>query len=138
MKRNSTRTNTSNFNPRSPTRGATGETHGGHILIIFQSTLPYAGSDRGLRRPVSDPSFQSTLPYAGSDFYGTFVFLCFNNFNPRSPTRGATRSRTRSGPRRSHFNPRSPTRGATGRITSPIAPLLFQSTLPYAGSDSAE
>ena len=103
----------------------------------FQSTLPYAGSDQsGQTLSFPEVIFQSTLPYAGSD--------------PRSP-RGCGHA--------PDFNPRSPMRGATiigcvymaVRDISIHAPLCgerrdvwktdtprfrFQSTLPYAGSDT--
>ena len=40
----------------------------GIILLTFQSTLPYAGSDEP-KKPskMEEYLFQSTLPYAGSD-----------------------------------------------------------------------
>ena len=56
-----------NFNPRSPTRGATVK----HSMVVidaeFQSTLPYAGSDLMPCTVWQRLPFQSTLPYAGSD-----------------------------------------------------------------------
>ena len=58
------------------------------------------------------------------------------DFNPRSPTRGATTGGAHESlPPRTHFNPRSPTRGATVNEFSYAEVSLFQSTLPYAGSD---
>ncbi len=103
----------SDFNPRSPTRGATRNQRESNGIREFQSTLPYAGSDadagaepqiqrisihaplRGERRkPLSDGigrmKFQSTLPYAGSDGGEQGAQSVQENFNPRSPTRGAT------------------------------------------------
>ena len=126
-------------------------------------------------------AFQSTLPYAGSDSIRSNQWHYYRNFNPRSPTRGATQlrdtlsiwivisihaplrgerqfpsSRNREMPSISihaplrgerqvvdrpavlfiHFNPRSPTRGATGKEVIFVEnDCLFQSTLPYAGSD---
>ena len=60
----------SNFNPRSPARGATKTLKTGADPVIFQSTLPRTGSDTKLQ------GVQPRRTY----------------FNPRSPARGATNS----------------------------------------------
>ena len=116
-----------------------GATHEGRVCMterIFQSTLPYAGSDAKQRRPTRKQS----------------------NFNPRSPMRGATDGIIYAclicgisihaplcGERRSLER-----HAESDQKISIHAPLcgerplhgyhglfieIFQSTLPYAGSD---
>ena len=71
-------------------RGATGIRPGIDVKRRFQSTLPYAGSDLAHFIFPKAFRFQSTLPYAGSDFYEILDAEEEDNFNPRSPMRGAT------------------------------------------------
>ena len=171
------------FNPRSPMRGATIRL----MVEVIDDRISIHAPLCGERRPVSRRSsfctrFQSTLPYAGSDRRGRSVLRVPCNFNPRSPMRGATtgfppviflyaisihaplcgeRHREEGkclllnpisihaplcGERlkvadfvdiSAYFNPRSPMRGATESLAELEKQGRFQSTLPYAGSDNA-
>ncbi len=126
----------------------------------FQSTLPYAGSDkvperlhsffnisihaplRGERRRITKwvamlMEFQSTLPYAGSDVaLHVDVWSGINHFNPRSPTRGATYSDCDADTEKD-ISIHAPLRGERPRRSCSVSATFgFQSTLPYAGSDA--
>ena len=124
----------------------------------FQSTLPYAGSDLSHTVRIRAGTISIHAPLCGERLRRRQKMRGRTNFNPRSPMRGATIRRLHCPRRPQHFNPRSPMRGATEAgqpdrselCISIHAPLcgerldhvealvdvgLFQSTLPYAGSD---
>ena len=111
----SSRARPCSFNPRAPTRGATGSAVGARGVFTFQSTRPHEGRD--------------PAPAAGS--------LASGRFNPRAPTRGATRHG------RPWFRPvrvsiHAPPRGARPHLSkSATAPNSFQSTRPHEGRDTA-
>ena len=155
------RAGSSSISIHAPLRGERLEVKAdGYAKVIFQSTLPYAGSDgagevyqgvdkisihaplRGERlrkvcRGMSSMIFQSTLPYAGSDRHSICAEISLRYFNPRSPTRGATPrvQEVRTLPRGISIH--APLRGERpSRTHFSRSSRQFQSTLPYAGSDS--
>ena len=80
---------------------------------MFQSTHPRAGCDYVfVLRSSSFQMFQSTHPRAGCDHRRRLCYFQSNCFNPRTPGRGATQSKTIYY-RWIGFNPRTPGRGAT-------------------------
>ena len=127
-----------NFNPRSPMRGATIVVFDPSLAIIFQSTLPYAGSDQaspfaqiaaaisihaplcGERRgrrylPNGDAKISIHAPLCGERHACNFFHdECFQ-FQSTLPYAGSDLSKGPETPTPSNFNPRSPMRGATVR-----------------------
>ena len=101
------------FNPRAPTRGATGWLININVPRLFQSTRPHEGRDVRTSWEIS----------AG------------NCFNPRAPTRGAT-GLLDPAVRVVHVSIHAPPRGARPRLDI-IQQLLdvFQSTRPHEGRD---
>ena len=57
--------------------------------------------------------FQSTHPNAGCDLTGLIDVFKKDNFNPRIPTRDATKQPRLQNRMQANFNPRIPTRDAT-------------------------
>ena len=103
---------------------------------LFQSTLPSAGSDAV--RLILDFClfrFQSTLPSAGSDLKRIKSVMRVSYFNPRSPVRGATYV-VKAVYYKSFISIHAPQCGErpSGALP-PFFAMLFQSTLPSAGSD---
>ena len=124
------------FNPRAPTRGATRVP----MSAGPSGDVSIHAPPRGARPQFSDaptivPMFQSTRPHEGRDDPRVLSMGPFSRFNPRAPTRGATKLLARASrllefqSTRPHegrdfyecamagnvcgFNPRAPTRGAT-------------------------
>ena len=88
--------------------------------------------------PIAPLLFQSTLPYAGSDVPLTLLSVKHLNFNPRSPMRGATVLSTIHTDD-SDISIHAPLCGERpARDGQAVYSNLFQSTLPYAGSDVSE
>ena len=117
-------------------RGATCTSLCFSVLFLFQSTLPYAGSDNNaFAFAVCIKYFNPRSPMRGATAsWGARSGTSY--FNPRSPMRGATSGSSPSIYRASDFNPRSPMRGATTTAKIADGAVTFQSTLPYAGSDA--
>ena len=82
------------------------------IYLKFQSTLPCTGSDLELYGCTKEPNISIHAPLHGERPVPILFPLLWNDFNPRSPARGAT----------GHYGFRLPL-------------LRFQSTLPCTGSD---
>ena len=150
----------SDFNPRSPMRGATGKRqYISEKINNFNPRSPMRGATDFGQEINASRIFQSTLPYAGSDHNREHYIHERRNFNPRSPMRGATFA-LRTCRYAVLISIHAPLCGERPRVATKLgkwfgisihAPLCgerprngeipertiqFQSTLPYAGSDS--
>ena len=112
----------SRFNPRAPTRGATNPVARIHLGTLVSIHAPPRGARLSLLASLYTISwFQSTRPHEGRDSLPRRPCPPRYCFNPRAPTRGATRRGGAEFKKRWGFNPRAPTRGATSHRPRRVA-----------------
>ena len=101
------RTQSNDFNPRSPHGERLRLHQRRRFQLLFQSTLPARGATGHWVLTASTKQFQSTLPARGATAGGCNNPRLAHDFNPRSP-HGERRFqiKQRASPR--NFNPRSP------------------------------
>ena len=124
------------FNPRAPTRGATG----GSVPRSAAGTVSIHAPPRGARRSQSPKygsvfSFQSTRPHEGRD-QATGAGFPAVGVSIHAPPRGARLLRMRHGGKRLWFQSTRPHEGRDPESHSRrYYPPQFQSTRPHEGRD---